>query len=92
MRKVRCQSGLMGERCFIQEHYTDFEDFKYYDDLYAICDRLGYPSDCAKKVWQWNPVIEKSVNPSDLRLVYLSQGMIQRKNGAIVKVFNRKKY
>jgi hypothetical protein len=82
----------MGERGFLQESYSSFEEFQRYDGIYHICERLGYPNGSVGDVWKWNPVIEKSVNPSDLRLVYLSNTIIQRKNGKIVPIFSRKKY
>jgi hypothetical protein len=77
MRKVRCQSGLMGWRCFLQENYTDFEDFQYYDDLYALAKRLGYEN--AESIWKQNPLIESSVEPYDLRVVWNTTGIFHRK-------------
>lgn len=67
MRKVRCQSGLPGERMFLQENYESCQEFKRYDVLFNLSKRLGF-QDC-EKAWLSNPVIELSSDPSDFRFV-----------------------
>lgn len=66
-RRVRCQSGQMGERSRLQSRYTNAEEWHTYSAIYGLARRLGYASEFA--AWDANPVIESSVNPSDLRRV-----------------------
>lgn len=77
MRKVRCQSGLMGSRYFLRESYANLEEFQSYDASYSIAKRLGYES--AESAWERNPLIESSVEPSDLRVMWHTTGIFKRK-------------
>ena len=67
MKTIRCKSGLRGWQGKLQEVYTSFEEFNGYCGIYSIHERLGYktPWSC----WRFNPVVQGSVNPSDLRRV-----------------------
>ena len=67
MKRVRCKSGLEGWRERLQRVYADFEEFSSYNELYSIAQRVGFRS--AKRCWQANPLIEGSIEPSDLRRV-----------------------
>jgi len=67
MKQVKCNSGLTGWQCNLRENYNSYSEFKSYSDSYGISERLGYKS--AKKAWDENPIIQGSVNPSDLRKV-----------------------
>ncbi len=66
-RRVRCQSGQMGERSRLQSRYSNGEEWHTYSVMYGIAKRLGFSSDHA--AWQANPIIESSTNPSDLRVI-----------------------
>lgn len=66
-RRVRCQSGLMGERSRLQSRYRNAEEWHTFSAMYGLAARLGFSSEYA--AWESNPVIESSVNPSDLRVV-----------------------
>jgi hypothetical protein len=65
--RVKCQSGLMGERRRLRVDYSDFEQFEAYSEIYNLAARLGFES--AQDAWEANPVIESSVKPEDFRMV-----------------------
>ncbi len=67
-RRVRCQSGQMGERSRLQSRYTDKADFAAWDESFGLSARLGFRDTTA--AWLANPIMESSVNPSDFRVVY----------------------
>lgn len=71
MKRVKCDSGLTGWQCRLQENYADcaepFKAFKAYCRIYGNHRRLGYRS--MKAAWEANPVIQGSTNPSDYRKV-----------------------
>jgi hypothetical protein len=66
-RRVRCQSGLMGERSRLQSRYSSLEEWQNYSEVYGLANRLGY--DSAAQAWANDPVIESSVKPEDFRVV-----------------------
>lgn len=51
----------------VRKSYSSLDELKRYDEIYNIASRLGYSS--AEELWEKNPVIAGSVNPSDLRVV-----------------------
>jgi hypothetical protein len=65
--KVVCKSGLTGWRGRLREVYANLSEFRGYNRDFGIARRLGY--DSAVSAWTANPLIEGSVNPSDLRTV-----------------------
>ncbi len=67
MKRIICQSGLMGWECRLRENDTDHEEWKAYSQTYNLAGRLGF--DTAEEAWESNPLIEGSVNPSDFRRV-----------------------
>ena len=67
-RRVRCQSGAMGERSRLQSRYSSADEWHTYSVMYGIAKRLGFSA--CHPAWVANPVIESSVNPSDLRVVF----------------------
>lgn len=67
MKRVKCKSGLTGYQCRLQKNYSSFEEFEAYSDTYGVSARLGYKT--AEQAWKANPIIQGSVNPSDLRVV-----------------------
>lgn len=71
MKQVKCKSGLTGWQCKIQKNYTSLEELKEYDSDYNIAKRLGY--DSIYELWEENPTIQGSTNPSDLRVVKLKK-------------------
>jgi hypothetical protein len=67
MKQVKCKSGLTGWQCRLQKNYFSFEEFEKYSEIYGVAKRLGYES--SEEAWEANPIIQGSVNPSDLRVV-----------------------
>ena len=65
MKKVKCESGIMGWESYLQGVYVSKEEFLSYDEIYGIAARLGYkvPEEC----WRANPLIQGSTNPADLK-------------------------
>lgn len=66
-KRVKCASGLTGWQCKLRKNYTDYLDFLVHSRVYGIAERLGFSS--AREAWRANPVIQGSVEPSDLRTV-----------------------
>ena len=64
---MKCKSGIWGWRGRLRSNYDSFEDFKYWCDIRAIHTRLGYKT--PETAWRYNPLIEGSVIPEDLRRV-----------------------
>lgn len=66
-QRVKCKSGLWGERFRLRDAYRDFAEFKSFCRMYLAHRRLKFRS--AKAAWRKNPLIESSVNPDDFRRV-----------------------
>ena len=64
MKHVTCKSGLRGWQSKFQKVYSSFEEFEMVCNIYNIHIRLGYLT--PRAAWNDNPVIQGSVNPSDL--------------------------
>lgn len=64
MKRTTCKSGLNGWQGRLHEVYTDFDEFESYCMTHQIHVRLGYRS--VKGCWRANPIVQGSVNPSDL--------------------------
>lgn len=69
IKKVKCQSGLIGEQFLLQDAYSNYEEFENYSHIYNLHGRLGYKT--PKTAWKTNPLIQSSVIPSDFRKVGL---------------------
>ena len=67
MKSIRLSSGLRGWQGHLREVYTSVEEFTAYCDIYGIHTRIGYKT--PEAAWAKNPLIQGSVNPSDLRRV-----------------------
>jgi hypothetical protein len=67
MKRVKCDSGIMGWKDRLQKVYHNFEEFQSYSQMYGISKRLGFKSDQA--VWKKNPIVQGSVNTTDLKIV-----------------------
>ena len=63
---VRCDSGLMGYRTQLRNHYESCEEFERWAETYSLPERLGFAT--AEEAWEANPVIQGSAEPSDFRL------------------------
>ncbi len=63
MRQVRCKSGLRGWQDKLQNVYTSLTEFRQWNALYGLAQRLGYRS--ALAAWRDNPTVRGSVLPSD---------------------------
>ena len=51
----------------LQNVYESLEEFKQYDEMYSLIERLGF--DTPEEAWEANPMIEGSVNPEDYKVV-----------------------
>lgn len=67
MKRVKCKSGVTGWQGRLRKNYSSFEEFEHYSEIYGISRRLGYQN--AEEAWEDNPLIQGSVNPSDLQKV-----------------------
>ena len=47
-------------RCRLQNNYSSFEDFQWYDEIYNLARRLGFKT--AAEAWLENPVVQGSVD------------------------------
>jgi len=47
----------------LQESYANFQDYLSFDRMYSLTERMGYIDPIV--VWELNPIIGGSVNPSD---------------------------
>ena len=65
--KVRCKSGLWGWQLKLRTVYKNLREFKAYDQLYGITQRLGLSN--VREAWKTNPTIQGSVIPNDLRII-----------------------
>jgi len=77
MKQVKCKSGLTGWQCKLQQNYKTFEELEEYDSIYNIAKRLGFKS--LKKLWECNPTIQGSTDPSDFCIVFFH--VIPKRNG-----------
>lgn len=66
-RRVKCRSGIFGERHRLRLSYENMSEFLWYAGKYGLAKKLGYST--ARGAWRANPVIEVSVNSSDYRKV-----------------------
>lgn len=66
-KQVKCKSGITGWQDRLRKVYSSFEEFESYCAIYGIHIRIGYKSPAA--AWKFNPLIQGSVIPSDLRRV-----------------------
>lgn len=70
--RVRCRSGLMGWRARLRNIHKSLSSLESAERCYGFARRIGLREDSCKamlKLWERNPIIEGSVNPSDLRRV-----------------------
>jgi hypothetical protein len=65
--EVRCESGLMGWQDFVRNVYESYDELERFSEVYGVSTRLGYS---VKKLWDENPIIQGSTNPSDLKIVW----------------------
>lgn len=66
MKQVKCKSGLTGWEATVQENWGNFECFEHYCEMYGLLKRIGFGGVPAKLVWDMNPLVQGSVDPSDL--------------------------
>ena len=64
---VVCNSGEIGMQQRFKSIYDDYEDFLVFNKMFNIAKRLGY--DNPKKLWDDNPIVQGSTNPSDFKIV-----------------------
>ena len=70
MKMIKVKSGIGGQSTVWQaklHEVFDFQEFDGYCAMYGIQSRLGYKT--VMSAWRSNPVVQGSVNPSDLRRV-----------------------
>ena len=51
----------------LQNVYESLEDFKHWDEIYGLVERLGFET--AEEAWEANPMIQGSVYPEDYKIV-----------------------
>lgn len=51
----------------LQNIYTTINEFRGYNNLYGLVERLGFKD--AQEAWEANPIIQGSVNPEDYKVV-----------------------
>ena len=51
----------------LQNVYESLEEFKQYDEMYGLIERLGF--DNAEEAWEANPMIQGTVYPEDYKVV-----------------------
>lgn len=51
----------------LQNVYLSLEEFKEYDRIYGLVERLGFES--TEEAWEANPMIQGSVDPADYKVV-----------------------
>jgi hypothetical protein len=66
MRQKKTLSGIVGWQGRVREVYTTLAELEQYSETHGITKRLGY--DSPEQLWEDNPIIEGSTNPSDLRV------------------------
>lgn len=54
----------------LQENYNSFEEFKAFDGIYNLCEKMYIAS--PEVAWEKNPVIGGSTNPNDFGIVYVT--------------------
>lgn len=47
----------------LQGVYSSLEEFRAYDSVYALAERLGYPN--CESAWEANPRVSGTTNPAD---------------------------
>lgn len=55
----------------VQSVYNSLDELKSYDELYGVVNRCGYET--AEELWEKNPDIQGSSNPSDFGLAFLPE-------------------
>ena len=65
MRRIKCDSGLIGWQAKLRSVYRNLSEFIAYDNAHGIASRIGF--DSPQEAWKANPLIQGSVNPGDLR-------------------------
>jgi hypothetical protein len=51
----------------LRDQYASFEEFKSYNNIYNLANRLGFKS--VEEAWRVNPTISGSVNPTDYKRI-----------------------
>lgn len=70
MKKIITKSGIKGWQSTIQKIYKSLEELTTYCETYGLLERFKYYS-TPEELWNENPTIQGSVNPEDLRVVYI---------------------
>ena len=68
IERVKCQSGIMGYQCRLQDSYDDVDEWFRYTNMFGLAKRLGYQN--AYDCWIDNPIIQGSVIPTDFRIIH----------------------
>jgi hypothetical protein len=67
IKRVICKSGIEGWQARVRDNWENFESLLAASEVYGIAGRLGYES--AADLWEDNPIVQGSTEPSDLRIV-----------------------
>jgi len=52
---------------YLQDTYNDIEEFRKYNEIYGIANKLGF--DTVEDCWTANPYYYSSTNPADIKIV-----------------------
>jgi hypothetical protein len=63
IKKAKCQSGLIGYQCKLQDSYESYTVWDGCANTWGLHLKLGF--DSARGAWNANPTIQGSVEPSD---------------------------
>lgn len=87
IKSVICKSGIKGWQARVQENWSSLEELQGYDENYGIASRLGYET--AEKLWEDNPIIQGSTNPSDLCVVLTKHNQVPGLEDEVKEIFTK---
>lgn len=90
MNRIRAHVDRMfendrGWKARVREVYASLEELQRYDEMYGIVERAGFES--AEELWEANPMIGGSVQPSDFGVRGESRRRVREGRGPEDNVF-----
>lgn len=90
IKRAICKSGLTGWQARVRDNWSSLEELKGYDENYDIAGRLGYES--AEELWDENPIVQGSTNPSDLCVVLTGDNQVPALEQEVQELFRKFMY
>lgn len=87
IKSVTCKSGIKGWQARVRDNWKDLPELEQYDNVYNIAGRLGY--EVAADLWEENPIIQGSTNPSDLCVVLTGQNQVPGLDKEVQEIFKK---